>query len=400
MKILSVSFGYPDNDDRVKRIFTHEQSKAIQAQGAEITVLDLNSEYFSDFENFESIMVFRSKMFTYVRNIRHGQFHSIIDVIKEYLNIKNSLANDYDLVILSFLDAMYLPLYWLLFSKTRKMAMTVHGFDAMGRRGWKAKILSKCKMWLLKKVDYIFPVSDYTDTLLRCNYNGNDVYHKKIIINYNGINTEKFNVVSSLSKSDCRSDLKLCLDKTIILTICDLYKRKGVDDIIKALAILVKKNRNIFLIIIGRGDEKDNLKYLADELGVKEYIAFIDYVDDDDDIAKYYKASDIYSMMSKTYYDPPATEGFGISYIEASYLGIPVIGGSNGGSTTAVKHNFTGYLVDPHAGNTVELIADYIKLLSTNSVEYSRISDNGKKMVIDEFTWDRHASKLIDILRQ
>ena len=142
------------------------------------------------------------------------------------------------------------------------------------------------------------------------------------------------------------------------------------------------------------------MKYLADELGVKEYIAFIDYVDDDDDIAKYYKASDIYSMMSKTYYDPPATEGFGISYIEASYLGIPVIGGSNGGSTTAVKHNFTGYLVDPHAGNTVELIADYITLLSTNSVEYSRISDNGKKMVIDEFTWDRHASKLIDILRQ
>ena len=43
MKILSVSFGYPDNDDRVKRIFTHEQSKAIKAQGAEITVLDLNS---------------------------------------------------------------------------------------------------------------------------------------------------------------------------------------------------------------------------------------------------------------------------------------------------------------------------------------------------------------------
>ena len=61
MKILSVSFGYPNNDDRVKRIFTHEQSKAIKAQGAEITVLDLNSEYFSDFENFESIMVFRSK---------------------------------------------------------------------------------------------------------------------------------------------------------------------------------------------------------------------------------------------------------------------------------------------------------------------------------------------------
>jgi len=101
-------------------------------------------------------------------------------------------------------------------------------------------------------------------------------------------------------------------------------------------------------------------------------------------------------MVSKTFYNPPNCEGFGISYIEASYLGIPVIGGNNGGSTTAIMHNFTGYLVDPYSKSCYLDIANYLKILNEDKQEYMRLSKNGKFFVLEEFTWSKNIEKILN----
>jgi len=68
-------------------------------------------------------------------------------------------------------------------------------------------------------------------------------------------------------------------------------------------------------------------------------VVFTGYIPDTD-LSSYYNACDVYIMPSKK-------EGFGITFIEAMYFGLPVIGGNRDGSTDALLDGRLGLLVDP-----------------------------------------------------
>jgi glycosyltransferase involved in cell wall biosynthesis len=403
MRIASISlYSYPDKKNRVKRIFTHEQALAFQKSGVEIEVFDIdcNRDIYSDYdiEDFEGIKVHRIKP-PVVRNWRsfiRTIFSpiAIIKIIKFKYYIRNYMKeNTFDAILLNFLLPQYL-MYLKDFSITNpQICLTAHGTDAAAK--WDGFLAGWMKNILLRKCDLIFPVSEYTDILLSHTIKRNSKNNKNIIINYNGVNEDKFVNAEKLGKTKCRDELGIENEKFVLLTICDLVERKGVDILLKALGELKDNGFSNFLhIIIGKGSEGEKLTKLVNELEIQDNIRFIDYLPSDDNIGIYYKAADIYSMISKTIYEPTfETEGFGISYIEASYLGLPVIGGSHGGSTTAVKHGFTGYLVDPNKKNCPTIIANYIKTLHDDKNEYSRISDNGKRMVREEFLWSHHVQR-------
>ena len=46
-----------------------------------------------------------------------------------------------------------------------------------------------------------------------------------------------------------------------------------------------------------------------------------------------------------------SVEGFGIAYVEAAQLGIPSLGGKDGGASDAIQHNKTGLICD---GNNLD----------------------------------------------
>jgi len=307
-------------------------------------------------------------------------------------------SNTFDVILLNFLLPQYL-MYLNDFSISNPIiCLTTHGTDAAA--SWNGYLSRWMKRTLLKKCDYIFPVSEYTDTLVSQTIKRNMNNNKKIVINHNGVNTHKFVKATRFGKTKCRNKLGIENNKFVILTICDLVERKGVDILLTALAELKDNGFSDFLhIIIGKGPEKEKLISFVNSKKMKDDIRFIDYIADDDTIGMYYKSADIYAMISKTIYEPSfATEGFGISYIESSYLGLPVIGGSQGGSVTAIKHGFTGYLVDPNKKNCLTIIANYIKLLKEDKNEYLMLSENGKRMVRDNFLWSHHSKRFIETL--
>lgn len=388
MRILCVSSGYPDKKNRVKKIFAHEQNLEFVKQNHHVEVINLGSEVaVSQFEFYEGIKVFKFQRTN----------SNIFKVLMMKCVLKRVLKNEkYDLILFNGLAAN--QYFYLNFFKSISncVAVIVHGTDGMIEKNIFKNYL---KNKFLKKTNLVFPVSQFTDTLVAHLGKRTNITASKYQIISNGVNEDKFSSIKEGKKEQIREEFNIPKNKFVILTICDLIERKGVDILIKALSEYAKYNNDFLHIIIGRGNQDNILKNYAKELKLDKNILFIDYVENDRDLVKYYKLSDVYCMVSKTYYNPPNSEGFGISYIEASYLGIPVIGGNNGGSTTAIKHNFTGYLVDPYLDTCYLDIASYLILLHQDREEYERLSANGKLMVSRDFTWSKNVTKISNIVK-
>ncbi len=138
----------------------------------------------------------------------------------------------------------------------------------------------------------------------------------------------------------------------VILSVGRLVRRKGFDQVIENLPALLSEGLDVYYLICGRGPMEPELMSLARRLGVEKRVFFAGYVPDDQ-LASYYAACDLFSMI--TFFDAKAKsiEGFGIVYLEAGYFGKPVIASRSGGVEEAVRHGESGILVDPNAADEI-----------------------------------------------
>ncbi len=120
-----------------------------------------------------------------------------------------------------------------------------------------------------------------------------------------------------------------------ILAMARLVPEKGVADVIRALAQLPP---HFSLQIAGTGPQQVALQELADELQVSERVTFLGWVSYQQKLAVMRK-SDLYCLPSR--YD-----SFGMAFIEAMAVGLPVVALRQGAVPDVVKHGKTGILVD------------------------------------------------------
>ncbi len=137
---------------------------------------------------------------------------------------------------------------------------------------------------------------------------------------YNGINVEDF------PQKDYQNNGSL-----VILTVARLIKRKGIDDLIRAIPEIVKEDRNVKVRIIGEGDMEGELKELANELGVSDFVEFLGYVPHEE-ISQYYLSSDVFVLPSKN-------EGMSNTVLEAMASGLPIITTDTGGTKELIDDN-------------------------------------------------------------
>ncbi len=100
-----------------------------------------------------------------------------------------------------------------------------------------------------------------------------------------------------------------------VLCASRLVKQKNIDLTIESFAKLVAVVPSAGLIIVGRGSERGHLEALVRVRGLEKHIIFEEWTDQ---VFGYMKASDIF-LLSSDY------EGWGMTVVEASALGTPVI---------------------------------------------------------------------------
>ncbi|HEY5549899.1 MAG TPA: glycosyltransferase family 4 protein [Candidatus Saccharimonadales bacterium] len=140
--------------------------------------------------------------------------------------------------------------------------------------------------------------------------------------------------------------------KTIVY-VGRLERRKGVDWLLRAFAVLSERLPNAYLIIAGEGPGRDRLEQLADSLEIKN-IHFSGYVDEEEK-RRLMGHADVFCS--------PAMfgESFGIVLIEAMAMGAPVVAGLNSGYVNVLTGRGRLGLVDSKAvddfANRLELVA-------------------------------------------
>src|SRR5207245_1650488 len=96
--------------------------------------------------------------------------------------------------------------------------------------------------------------------------------------------------------------------------------------------------------VAGIGSRRDALERLVAELGLGDAVRLLGFVSDDE-LPALYNAADLFVLASRRY--DLLVEGFGISIVEASASGLPVIGSRSGGIPEAIRDGETGFLVEP-----------------------------------------------------
>lgn len=177
---------------------------------------------------------------------------------------------------------------------------------------------------------------------------------------------------------EIRNKYNIKKEDTVLLTVSRLKNWKKVDRAINAFAKLLKSKPSTYLIIVGDGDEFDNLNTLAKELKVDKNVIFTGGLKQSE-IWKYYATADIFLSL----YD---LSNVGNPLMEAMRYGKAIITINNGDTSEIITHNFNGILLETDQLDNVD---KSIENLINNTSLANKLSKNALDYASKEFvTWD------------
>ncbi|MET3165125.1 UNVERIFIED_ORG: glycosyltransferase involved in cell wall biosynthesis [Arthrobacter sp. UYEF10] len=175
-----------------------------------------------------------------------------------------------------------------------------------------------------------------------------------------------------------------------ILFVGRLVDKKGVADLLKAVAMLPEKHLGVRVRIVGFGPLLEGLKLDASKLGVNaEFVGALT----SEEVAYAMSEAMIFVAPSKTAPNGDA-EGFGLVFLEAAAQGLPIVAYAHGGVVEAVEHNGNALLAPE---GDVETLALNIEKLLENEELRDKFSSRGRDRVLNEFDIRRRTSMLEDI---
>lgn len=201
-----------------------------------------------------------------------------------------------------------------------------------------------------------------------------------------GLDISKYNDVKKIS--DETKDILVYLNNNnnVLLYVGALSKRKNFPFLLKVYNEVFQKEKNIKLLIIGKG----NKKYVSEILDNfdKEVLENIKIVPSlsNEQLSYIYPKATLFLL-------PSINEIFGMVLLESMYFNTPVISSKNGGSTTVIKNNYNGFVINEFdekkwANTIIDNIKDKRKLLE--------LGRNANHTVVNKYLWKNIYKKLLN----
>jgi len=175
------------------------------------------------------------------------------------------------------------------------------------------------------------------------------------------------------------------------LSVGRLMRRKGFDNVVRSLPVLLKQGLDVEYALIGIGDDMEYLYGLASELNVADRIHLLGHVSYED-LPRWYNACDLFAMPNRDI--DGDSEGFGLVFLEAAASGKPVVAGTAGGTGSAVVDEETGLCVD---GENVDEIAQALARLLSNPAEAEEMGYKARLRILDNFIHQRRVDQLREL---
>jgi glycogen(starch) synthase len=270
------------------------------------------------------------------------------------------------------------------------LAFHVHSTEKGRNLGDGSSVVSNIELRGAKMADLIVTVSyAMKDELIQLGFP-----RDKIQVSYNGVDPQKYDPesVSAEQVRKIKEFYGLKDEDFMILFLGRLVGVKGVDKLIMAMPHVLRKIPNAKLVIVGVGDQQEYLANLTRTMRLNEYVRFrFDFIPEEERIL-HYAACDV--AVFPSYYEP-----FGIVALEAMSMEKPVVVGATGVSgmreiVICCSEEQCGYHIDPN--NPSDIAWGIISSLE-NPERQKWLGKNGRKRVLNEFTWNKIAEKTIEL---
>jgi glycosyltransferase involved in cell wall biosynthesis len=208
---------------------------------------------------------------------------------------------------------------------------------------------------------------------------------RRITIVPNGVDLSYFNV--EIDAVAMREELGIG-DEPLVVTASRLIKRKSPELLVSAFARVLKVVPDAKLVIAGSGREEDNLSRQIKDLNIINSVFMVGELSKEK-VAQLMAAADVFVLPSKM-------ESFGLSLLEASAAGVPVVCSNAGGVPEIFQDGFNALLYPPGDDNAMAkaiicLIQDrgLAKTISANAVETA-----------SRFTWEMAAERTLRVYEE
>ena len=250
---------------------------------------------------------------------------------------------------------------------------------------WWIKIVECMEWFCFRMPDLIVTSSSQIRDVLCEKYGLNP---EKFLVVSNGANPEVFKVLDSRM---CREKLQLKLDGIYLVFIGSLRKWHGLDQIILAMVELGKRLPNIYLLLVGDGEERTKVERLISKNQLEDRILMFGEKPFDE-IPNYINAADIClgSFIEKPGISP-------LKVYEYMACGKPLICNSVGSLDLLFNEHKIGKLVlsqDP--GDWVARVEEMLN----NPEQMAEYGRNGLVAVRNEFNWEAICKKIENALEQ
>ncbi len=216
----------------------------------------------------------------------------------------------------------------------------------------------------------------------------------KISVVWNGVDPDRYNPVN-VQKQDAlaiRQKYGISDDSNMLLFVGRLTWVKGVRNLLQAMPLVLKEYPNTKLVILGKGEEQTDVVETAERLNMRDNIIYrFDFVSESERIL-HYSAADV-CVFPSTY------EPFGIVSLEAMAMEKPVVVGAHGvvGFKEQVVNGGTDQTGVHINGQDPSDIAWGIKETLRNPQKAKNWGENGRRRVLEYFTWQKVAEQTVKI---
>lgn len=175
----------------------------------------------------------------------------------------------------------------------------------------------------------------------------------------------------------------------IVLFVGRIVREKGVHVLLQAAQSILAAVPGTQFLIVGTGYYLDDMKGLANNLGIAHNVHFLGYVSDHD-LLRLYKAAD--AVVIPSLYEP-----FGIVALEGMAAQVPVVTSDAGGLVDFVEHMQTG--ITTYAGDIGSLSWGILEILRNKE-----LAQHLRKVAYDKvrniYNWKVIAKRTMDLYEE
>ncbi|NWG11010.1 glycosyltransferase family 4 protein [Candidatus Bathyarchaeota archaeon] len=270
------------------------------------------------------------------------------------------------------------------------VAFHVHSTEWGRSGGQGSEVVSYLEWETAQRVDKIVTVSHaMQEDLTRHGWP-----KSKISVVWNGVDPEYYNP-NKCKKEEVEAIRSKCgvkPDEKMLLFLGRLTWVKGVRNLVQAIPMVLEEYPNTKLVILGKGEQQNDVTETANRLGISDkIICKFEFVPEKERIL-HYAASDV-CIFPSTY------EPFGIVSLEAMAMAKPLIVGAQG--VVGFREQVVPFGSDQNGvhvngGNSAD-IAWGIKEVLCDSDRAKKWGENGRKRVLQYFTWRKAAEQTLQM---